>query len=368
MLIPKKLKVLHAAETVKGGVGTVINSLVSYQRENNEIDDVICFVPAQHADVITGIEKEKIHTFERNKRGLSASLLFSIELARIIINFKPDVIHLHSTFAGFLGRIIIFLLLKWPKIRIVYCPHAFAFIMNCHGIKKKLYVGIENLLCRITDKIICVSKYEYEQGLLAGLPKNKMEVIHNGVEIPDISLKIKNDTLKAIYVGRFDYQKGIDILHNAIRLFMSFENTYSINFKIIGDFVADGNSEQKIESKGKINIDYAGWLSADKIRNEYKSADLIIIPSRWEGFAMVPLEAMSYGVPVIASDIGPFKEIIKHGVSGILFHTEHYEELADILLNINKYDLDTMSTNALSNLKKEYTDTNMNQKVIKIYQ
>ncbi|HGU2189508.1 TPA: glycosyltransferase, partial [Escherichia coli] len=68
-------------------------------------------------------------------------------------------------------------------------------------------------------------------------------------------------------------------------------------------------------------MDYAGWLSADKIRNEYKSADLIIIPSRWEGFAMVPLEAMSYGVPVIASDIGPFKEIIKHGVSGILFHT-----------------------------------------------
>ncbi|MGU5121571.1 hypothetical protein MAX20_29515, partial [Escherichia coli] len=79
---------------------------------------------------------------------------------------------LHSTFSGVLGRLCLFILSPIVKPVVIYCPHAFSFMMTNQKLKKKIYVAIEKILQKNTDAIICVSKYELEESIKYGFDKS----------------------------------------------------------------------------------------------------------------------------------------------------------------------------------------------------
>lgn len=112
------MKVLHAAETIKGGVATVINSLVEDQVKNPKISKVSCLVPSDQYDNLIQLDNLDSYCFERNGRNIMCMFNFFLSLYKLIWKEKPDVIHLHSSFAGLLGRIAVILSGRRKKLKL----------------------------------------------------------------------------------------------------------------------------------------------------------------------------------------------------------------------------------------------------------
>lgn len=363
------MKLLHAAETIKGGVATVLNSLITYQTKVDKINEIVCLIPEDQLEFLKNREYIKVYTFKRKKRNLVSLISFSYMFMIVLLKEKPNVLHLHSSFAGLIGRIFTLLTLRIFFTRIIYCPHAFSFLMTTSKIKKNIYILLERVLALITYKIICVSHSEYVEAIKSKIRNKKLIIINNGVS-PKENQNTRDHNFKLTYeilfVGRFDFQKGIDILINAINILDKEQLKLRYNFTIIGTSV---NNDQKYsfnETKN-INIKQIGWLDSKALERQYLSHDLIILPSRWEGFAMVPLEAMSYSIPILASDIDPFREIIKDNHNGLLFKQCSAEDLAKVLKDINNKNLNRIKLEAYKNFMKNYTDEVMNKKTVDLY-
>lgn len=215
------MKILHAAETIKGGVATVVRQIVTGQIQDNS-NVVKCIAPSEQLSELYSIADDNILSFSRTGRNLRSFLNFFFLFIKTVYKFNPDLVHLHSTFSGVLGRIGLIILLPVRRPKVVYCPHAFSFMMRGNIKKMKLFALLERLFSPATDAIICVSQHEKDSAIKFGLPKRKLKVVHNGV--PDVIFKpglvspYKNEAVNVLFVGRFDYQKGFDILLDAMKL------------------------------------------------------------------------------------------------------------------------------------------------------
>lgn len=323
------MKVLHIAETAKGGVGTIINSLLNI----NNIESYVLIPDSQSEMILSGEQ----YLFKRDGRNIRSLLRLAIESYKVIKRIKPDVIHLHSSFAGIIVRSIYLLnILRKKDVAIIYTPHAFSFLMNIPNIKKRIYAYIERLFTGVTDYIVCTSKYEMNTAQKYKLDSNKMLVIYNGVKIPARNNVITENCLldvnesrkiKILFLGRFDYQKGYDQLLYIISKLC--KDKY--HFDIIGDSV--NNNAEKINCS---NVEYHGWLPQSELGYYFNDADFLIMPSRWESFGLVAVEAQSYGLPVLANKCSSLPEVIDDNNTGILLDFSDIDNVVDFILAKDK--------------------------------
>lgn len=358
------MKVFHAAEIIKGGVATVMKQLAIYQSEQIEVTELRCLIPEDQEKEIAPLDKRYIKTFKRSGRDLRSLIYFLRSFVFYVICHKPDVVHVHSSFAGVLGRVALILLRPIRRPKVIYCPHAFAFLMQGSNKKKKIYALVERFLAVFTDKIICVSKYEKDLAVSYGLPNNKLVVIHNGVPvIDDNGLRAENpyqsNVVNLLFVGRFDFQKGFDIIE---RLMQNLDGK-SFHLTAVGGAVLN-TSVQPLQLP---QITYTGWLSSNELAPYLAYADLLIIPSRWEGFAMVPLEAMSYALPILASDSTSLPEVVIDGLTGRLFPLENEGLLFEIINTTSKEEWKEMGCNARELFLCEFTAEKMKKSTELIY-
>ena len=246
-----------------------------------------------------------------------------------INDLKPDVIYCHSTWAGVLGRFPYLFCRK--NVRIIYNAHGWSFNRDTSFWKKQIYGLVERMLARVTDKIINVSKYEMNSAVAMGLPEAKMVMIYNGIssEKPVIKEKVKMpaDKVNLLFVGRFDPQKGVDFLLNVFKEYE--KDLQHIHLWIIGDnVVSDGKG---IEKKNTDNITFLGWILHEEVPAYYEACDAVIMPSRWEAFGLVAIEAMKYGKPVIVSNRGALPELVQDGVNGWVFNMDDRHSLISCL-------------------------------------
>ncbi|NDL62329.1 glycosyltransferase [Acerihabitans arboris] len=353
------MKVLHAAETIKGGVATVLKQLMMSQIDSKKFTSVISLIPNSQVEDLPGIDKQHIELFKRTGRNISSFCRLFILFSKNVIQNKPDIVHLHSTFAGVVCRVALIIL--WPvrRPKVIYCPHAFSFLMEGTSLKKKIYVLVEKFFLIITDKVICVSQYEKDEAYKLGVKSKKLVVIYNGVPIREsVRHKQVNDTFNFLFVGRLDHQKGYDLLIEA----MANIKNPNIKLTIIGESV---HSEiKKVNLEG---ITYTGWLKSSELEKYFVEADALVIPSRWEGFAMVPLEAMSYHLPIIASNSTSLPEVVIDGVTGYLFKNGNADDLREKMLKMEGSDLDSMSLAGNTFFKEHFTSEKMVSNTLSIY-
>ncbi|RTE65229.1 glycosyltransferase family 1 protein [Amphritea opalescens] len=322
------MKILHATEVDTGGTITVLKTLVESQMKSPSVNSVICLVPKIKSKTLVDIPKENIRTYRCSGRNLISFFLFSISLAVLTIKEKPDIIHLHSSFAGMFGRLVLFFLVPIVRPVVIYCPHGFSFLMDGSTTKRKVLSTIELLLSKITDRIICVSEYEKKIAALVGIKKSKLVVVHNGVSpIKGNVIKSKcsssfGDKLNLLFVGRLNPAKGFDTLLAAMERL----NDEQVHLTVLGISFSEVPSETMAS-----NISYIGWCSEEEMYPYFMRADVLVLPSRWEGFPMVVLEAMNFSIPVVASNCTSLSESVKSGITGFLFPTSDYKELAKIL-------------------------------------
>ncbi|HBW8058002.1 TPA: glycosyltransferase family 4 protein [Klebsiella pneumoniae] len=342
------------AETAKGGVGTIINELTS----KNCLYESWVLVPDVHSKYIQSPNKFE---FIRTGRNIKSFLSLATECIKVIKYVRPDIIHLHSTFAGAIVRMLLLLPLFKNKYRVVYTPHAFSFMMkNNNVIINSIAVYLERFLSIFTDVITCNSRYEYDIGKKSGIKENKLSVIYNGVpeQIVENSPKVNQSKINILFVGRFDYQKGYDILLDLINILGE-----NYNFCIIGDSVND--TTPIIE---RDNICYLGWLDNNKISEFYKKSTFLFMPSRWESFGLVAVEAQSFGLPVLANNIGSLPEVIHDGTTGFLMDFSNIENIANFIKSMDENAWIEMRDSCIKFSKEKFTTQKMIDEYMKTYE
>lgn len=167
-------------------------------------------------------------------------------------------------------------------------------------------------ICNCSSVIICVS--EAEKGKLINLYPNyanKVKVVYNGITInkkPTINMNYKKSRRIFGYIGRMDYRKGI---LECIKAFKNIDGELRLacpnNDRVYLNRILD-----YIEGAGLTNkVSFYGWCIGKRKENFLNSLDALIIPSLYEPFGYVALEAMLYGLPVISSNNGGLDEILK---------------------------------------------------------
>ena len=160
-------KIVHLVESFGGGVFSILVDLVNSTSENFDI--IICYglrkeTPIDFKKYFNNkVEFIQIENFEK-EINFKKDLLAINEVRKVIKNIKPDIIHMHSSKAGAIGRIAI----RNKKIKLLYNPHGFSFLrQDIFQLKKYFYWGIEKILATINKKCIIVgcSEGEYKQAL-----------------------------------------------------------------------------------------------------------------------------------------------------------------------------------------------------------
>lgn len=173
------------------------------------------------------------------------------------------------------------------------------------------------------------------------------QVIYNPLTIlPDGKAQAEK---KFLAIGRFSpLHKGFDILIKAFALFAEHDNEWTL------DIVGDGPEKKYFESlieKYALGNRILIHPFTKNVGAFYKKASVYILSSRWEGFGLVLLEAMSYGLPIIASELPVTKELLDSKGVGLFFQNENIEDLCQKMKNIAQMDnleLKKMSGNALA--------------------
>jgi len=309
------MKVLHVAETVRGGIATYFNELHPLQKDRFGSGNVRFVIPADHRNDLLGFDDEDISAFGRSGRSVPGLVRMALVTLREVRRMRPDIVHIHSSFAGLVIRPLLYLSRGRP--RIVYCPHGWAFSRETSRLSHETTKLAERLLARITDCIICISDDELRQAVAAGLAETNLVVVNNGISANRPRIERDPDDwasnkTKVLFVGRLDRQKGHDLLiESASQL------SDMVDVRIIGSSVV-GKSMEAGEIELPANVTLLGWLSRPQIEAQMEQADLVVIPSRWEAFGLVALEAMRAAKPVVAFRVGALPEIVEDGSTGLL--------------------------------------------------
>ena len=323
-----KAFVLHAAEIIKGGVASILDLLTNTQVTEFGPNNVACLIPAGDEAELPHY-RGQLRTFRRTGRDVRSLLGFTVCFAKSVWVLNPQVVHLHSTFAGLIGRIVLISLWPFRRPKIVYCPHGWAFIMDVSPAHRRVYAVIEWVLALFTDALICISRHERATAVAYGLPGMKLHLIYNGTRPLDSTNSSAGsaycgppDVLKLLYIGRFDKAKGFDILIAAMKRLA----LYPIHLTAVGTHIESAEHPPKLP-----NVEYVGWLRHGQLGSYFAHADVVVVPSRWEGFGLVASEAMACGRAVVASRVCSLPELVVDETTGLLFDPEDDAGLAALL-------------------------------------
>jgi glycosyltransferase involved in cell wall biosynthesis len=352
------MKILHIAETIRGGPATVLSEIIPRQVLEFGEENVGVIIPRQQVQDLENISKICIHGFERRSRILGIPFLIAKAIS-VIRRFEPDIIHIHSTVAGLLIRPL--LVLTQSEARIVYCAHGWSFDMDMSPILQSTLERIEWVLSLRTDKVIAISEYEYGAGLRIGNNRSKLELIRNGIcsSPPPVAKASWDDPrLHVLFIGRLDKQKGVDILLDAVA-----ELGARVAVRIVGDSVVNSTKKLKIPDHVKM----MGWLCPTGVSGQLAACDLVVMPSRWEGFGLVAIEAMRAGKPVVATRVGGLASIVVDGVTGSLVTKESVAQLSEAIISRSASEWPELGLAGRKRFLQLYTSDRMHRILADVY-
>ncbi|MCX4966502.1 glycosyltransferase [Streptomyces sp. NBC_00654] len=308
----RQLTVLHLVQPVDGGVARVVTDLVRAQARAG-LRPVVACPPAGPLAAEAAAAGALVHSWPA-VRTPGPRLAGEVGAAgRLVRECRPDVVHAHSAKAGLAGRIAV-----RGRVPTVFQPHAWSF-EAVGGRTADLALKWERFGARWADHILCVSESELRTGREAGITA-RWSVIHNGIDLGHFRPGDPADRRSAraslplltgvaagaplvVCIGRLSRQKGQDVLLRAWRR-MRIEGARLV-------LVGDGPDRDSLLAAAPAGVLFTG--ASDDVRPWIHAADVLVLPSRWEGMALAPLEAMACGRPVVMSDVNGARESLPPG-------------------------------------------------------
>lgn len=233
------------------------------------------------------------------------------DLTRRVRALAPDVLHTHLVHADLYG-----LLVAWrPGIAAISSRHD-----NNPFRRRPVVRWLNRQAVRRADRVIAISRAVAEFVVtVEGADPSRVAVVPYGLDPQDVAAPPGSDLAgrRAVigFVGRLEEQKGVDVLLDAVARLRS--RHAPARLRIVGD----GSLRRRLEDRAArlglgAAVEFAGWIPNAAATMAH--CDVVAVPSRWEGFGLVALEAMAAGKPVVASGVDGLREIVVHGETGLL--------------------------------------------------
>jgi glycosyltransferase involved in cell wall biosynthesis len=304
-------RVLHVSQPTEAGVARVIGYLVADQLRAGW--DVLTACPPDGplaADTRT--LGARLVPWPATRAPGPAVPAETLRLARLVGKVKPDVVHLHSSKAGLAGRLAL-----RGRLPTIFQPNGWSFLAAT-GALRPAVLAWERYAIRWAHRVVHVSQRERTDAELLGI-RGRGVVVPNGVDLDafteqdDAARARSRERLGlgagpiAVCVGRLCRQKGQDVLFAAWpRVRAAVPDARLV-------LVGDGPDRAALTAAAPPGVVFAG--AAGDPRPWYAAADVVVLPSRWEGMSMVQLEAMASARCVLATDVGGVAEALPDGAT-----------------------------------------------------
>lgn len=325
--------ILHITEALGGGISTLLSEIANQQvRDGYKV--ILIYSKRQTTpdhltlmrlfpEPIEMVELPMVTNISPIKDLRSIS-----EILYKIFKYTPDVIHLHSSKAGVLGRVAALLSFKVKKV--YYSPHGLSFLRtDISNIKRKLFLVIERVAAKLGGVIIASS--ETENSIINNCITRRSKLVVNGINTDKIIVKQRSECNSFLIgtTGRITYAKDPGLfLKIAI-----YDYDEKVKFKWFGD----GELKDNFFTGENAKI-VTGWLKehSDVLR-KLSTLDIFILTSKWEGMPISLIEAQIAGIPCLVTDVPGARDVVKDGVNGYICHGED-EFISKIKYLINNPD------------------------------
>ncbi|WP_445402353.1 glycosyltransferase [Streptomyces sp. LE64] len=328
--------VLHVVQPVAGGVARVVTDLVRAHASGPDAVRTAVACPAGGPLAAAAVRAGASHLEWAASRSPGPGLAGEVRsLARVLRAVRPDLVHAHSAKAGLVARLAV-----RGRVPTVFQPHAWSF-EAVDGPLGALSLRWERYGARWAHRIVCVSEAERRRGAAAGV-RGRWVVVPNGVDTlhhrpaeedapvrgagaapvsadaapaPHSAREVRRalpaladvppDVPLVVCVARLCHQKGQDLLLRAWPEVL--RAVPGARLALVGD----GPTAAALRAAAPAQVLFAG--AVDDPRPWYRAADLVVLPSRWEGMALAPLEALSCGRPVLLTEVDGARESLPPG-------------------------------------------------------
>jgi glycogen(starch) synthase len=206
--------------------------------------------------------------------------------------------------------------------------------------------GIEHWMANRAEQLIACSAYMRDHiSDIYGIEEDRIAVIPNGIDPADLQPADQEEMRRlrlrfaqpqeqlVLLVGRLVYEKGFQVALEAMPRVI--EELDDVRFLVAGS----GTHEQQLRAQAAaLGLDehgsFLGWIGDDVLHTLYRIADLVVVPSIYEPFGLVALEAMASGCPCLVADTGGLREVVPHEEVGLRFRSRDPQSLADFAIRV----------------------------------
>ena len=296
----KTILYITPSTNVKGGISTVISSYFN-------------------ANLLKKYKLKKIATNIDGPKliKLIVAIVGLVRVAIIMIFRNIDIVHIHAgDVISCKRKFYYFKLIKNFRSKIIFHFHG-ALFMDCFPNLTEIWKNRISEMFMSVDSFICISE-SWKRQILGIVPKASITVIHNSVDLPNNIEKIYSSKtiIQITFLGLIGQRKGIFDLLEVFKRLINRGYMVHINIGGNGDI---GRLRREIQNKNLgTHVSYLGWLTGKEKEILLRRTDILVLPSYGEGMPMTILEAMSYGIAVISTNVGGIPEIITSEKEGFL--------------------------------------------------
>jgi glycogen synthase len=385
------MRVLHLTTewppVIYGGLGTAVSGLVTASARAGMTVGVLLVgetglgeygqpILADH----TLTHQEEVIAKPGEVKIFHVSWIDAIETsAHLVEKWRPEVVHLHSFWL-------------WPIASVIQERLGTPLVYTVHSLDRAEYeLGqgppecltqwkVQEAAIRGADRVVALTGSEREL-LIQYCPEasDRIRIIGNGIDgcaTVDRTMRHtgRSESLMVLYSGRFVERKGVGDLLAAIPLVLP--RVPTARFVLIGGHRHCSQAEMEhwwlppALYPFRSHIYFTGWLAPNDLDEWYRTADILVVPSRYEPFGMVILEGMLHGLPIVASAVGGPAEILENGRTGFLFPPRDVDALACAILQFleNPNLRRQIGTVAAKEVRKKWLWTHIVEKMWGVYQ
>lgn len=307
------MRVLHAAQPTEAGVAGYVAAVATDQLARGWRVTVACPGGGHLAGSLAAYGVPRLHWPATRSPGTATASETRL-LRQLIEAAAPDVVHLHSAKAGLAGRLAL-----RGGLPTLFQPHGWSWLA-ARGATAGGALAWERLAARWTDLLVCVGEGEAADARRRRVGARQV-VIRNGVDLVHFApvdeparaaardrLGVDQDVPLAVCLGRVTRQKGQDVLLAAWPVVR--RQCAAAVLWVVGD----GELLPRLRVCAPPGVRFVPPVSDP--RPWYAAADVVVLPSRWEGLSLTLLEALASGCSVVVSDIPGLAEVVTNGVGG----------------------------------------------------
>ena len=380
----KILQVVTLGDSIGGAQIHVLDLAISLHKRGHDVHVLTGTVGALNERLTkAGVSNGQLPTMRREIHPIDDVRCF-FALRQFIRDFKPDVVASHSSKAGIIVRLVCFFL----GIPNTFTVHGWSFEANASKLNRSLYFVIEKIMGFFSCKLITVAYTGYDLGLKYKIvPPQKLVTVLNGVRdfAQEISPKTQNTEgsngtnrhnghngsngqnghIELVMSARFQSQKDHETLVKAL---IPLKNE-PFHLQLLGDGTETLERIQTLVTENHLTekVTFVGFTT--NVLGYLQKADICALISHSEGLPLSILEAMSLGLPIVASNVGGISKQVENGYNGYLVERNDVEDLTEkIKLLMNNPTLRRqMGNNSRTFYEKEFKLEKMVDKTLAVY-